>query len=417
MIRVRKDAQGEQVVDLVAHLPYYSHTAVALHRAGLLRRFVSAPMSHGPSKLEQVPGLGGLAGYYNRTRVDPQLEDVPMRRMWAAQVVALAAQRQAMRRGRGTALRFRSAVWDTSALAHLRASNPAPGPRIVHGLSGSMARTAASARRQGAVVVCDVRAAHPRALHRDVTESLRRRGVPYEPPDLDIIGRMTREFELADVLVCNSEYTRRSFLAEGFDPARVVAVPLGCDVETFRPAPQRPEQFTVLFVGRDSYRKGLLDLLEAARALPGGTRLLVAGEIDATARGTLAGLGIEVEALGGVGGDEMPSLYRRASVLALPSLSEAFGMVVLEAMACGVPVVLSDQVGAGAVVTDGSEGFVVPVGDTDALAERLATLAHDRDLLEAMSRRARRTAEANTWDHYGERLVRVYREVILPLTR
>lgn len=411
-----EEPHAERVVDLLAHLPYYSHTAVALLRAGLLRRFVSAPMSHHPSRLEHVPGLGGLVGYFNRTRVDPQLEGVPIRRMWAAQVVALGAQRLAMHGGRGSALRFRSAVWDASALVHLRAPQRGPGPRIVHGLSGIMARTAASARRHGAVVVCDVRAAHPRTLQRDVIEALRRRGVRYQPPDLDILGRMTREFELADVLVCNSEYTRRSFLAEGFDPARVVAVPLGCDVSAFHPSSRRPDRFTVLFVGRDPYRKGLLDLLEAARGLPRGTRLLVVGELDATARGTLAGLGIEVEALGGVGGDEMPALYRRASVLALPSLSEAFGMVVLEAMASGVPVVISDQVGAGEVMTDGAEGFVVPVGDPDALAERLATLAHDRDLLESMSRQARRRAEANTWGHYGERLVRAYREVVLPLT-
>ncbi|WP_334142539.1 glycosyltransferase family 4 protein [Rhabdothermincola sp.] len=410
------DQGAERPVDVVAHLPYYVHTAVALHRAGLLHRFVSAPMSPHPSPLARVPGLGGLGGYYNRTRVDPRLAGVPMRRMWAAQTVALTAQRLAMRTGRGTALALRSALWDRAGRLHLRGPSR-PESWIVHGLSGIMAGTAAWARRRGALVVCDVRAAHPRAMHRHVTEVLRRRGVRYEPPDAGIVGRMEREFGLSDVLVCNSEYTRRSFLAEGFDPARVVAVPLGCDVERFRPADRRPEQFTVLFVGRDSYRKGLLDLLEAARALPRGTRLLVAGEIDSTSRGVLVGLGIEVEVLGGVGADEMAVLYHRASVLALPSLSEAFGMVVLEAMASGVPVVISDQVGAGDVVTDGVDGFVVPVGDTEALAERLLALSRDRVLVEAMSRHARRAAEGNTWDHYGERLVQAYREVVLPLTR
>jgi glycosyltransferase involved in cell wall biosynthesis len=396
-------------VSLIAHLPYYWHAARALHDAGLLQVFVGPPMATRPAGGGRIPVVGGLIEYFNRTRIEPGLEGVNVARMWEAQVVALAAQRAAMATGHGTALRARVAMWDLAATARMGR------PAALHAVSGMGTLSGRRARRDGAVVVADARAAHPHELGPSVAGALARRDVDYRLPDSSITGLLVREFERADYIVCNSQYTRGTFLTRGFDPGRVIAVSLGCDPDRFRPAPSPPEQFTVLFAGRDPLGKGILDVADAARALPTDSRLIITGQPDSRTSEALARLRCRVEVIGAVPADGMEALYRSSSLLLLPSLSDGFGMVVLEAMACGLPVIVSDRVGAASLVSQGVEGYVVPAGAPDALAERLGHLAVDPDGRASMGEAARRVAERNTWDDYGRRLVEAYRGHILPL--
>ena len=92
----------------------------------------------------------------------------------------------------------------------------------------------------------------------------------------------------------------------------------------------------------------------------------------------------------------------QADVLVLPSFSEGFGLVVTEALACGLPVIVTPNVGASDLVSDGSEGFVVPVCSSEAIADRLQTLHRDRDLLAQMSENAQAAAAKRPWDVYRE---------------
>jgi glycosyltransferase involved in cell wall biosynthesis len=97
---------------------------------------------------------------------------------------------------------------------------------------------------------------------------------------------------------------------------------------------------------------------------------------------------------------EVLDVMLESDVLVLPSLGEGFGMVVTEAMSCGLPVIVTPNVGASDLVRDGREGFVTPVCSADAIAERLQTLNRDRELLAAMSRNAQATAQENSWESY-----------------
>jgi glycosyltransferase involved in cell wall biosynthesis len=95
--------------------------------------------------------------------------------------------------------------------------------------------------------------------------------------------------------------------------------------------------------------------------------------------------------------------YAQADVLLLPSISEGSATVCYEALASGLPVVTTAN--AGSVVRDGVDGFVVPIRDPAALADRISLLSRDRQRLEEMSRQATQTAEQYTWNCYGKRLV------------
>jgi glycosyltransferase involved in cell wall biosynthesis len=91
-----------------------------------------------------------------------------------------------------------------------------------------------------------------------------------------------------------------------------------------------------------------------------------------------------------------------SDVLVLPSLCEAFGLVVSEALSCGLPVIVTPNVGAGDLICDGREGFVVTLFSAEAIADRLNTLNQDRELLAAMSRNACASAAARTWKSYRD---------------
>jgi phosphatidylinositol alpha-mannosyltransferase len=189
----------------------------------------------------------------------------------------------------------------------------------------------------------------------------------------------------------------------------------GIELERFAKAKPYPTAGpTVLFLGRHEARKGLAHLLEAARALPAGTRLWVAGsgpESGALRRrfADLAG----VEWLGAIGEAEKASRLRGAHVLCAPSLrGESFGVVLLEAMAAGCAVVASDLPAYRAVVRDGVDGLLVPPADVTALAAALRRVLEDPDLAERLAAAGEARAAEFSMDRLAERYLELYGELL-----
>jgi D-inositol-3-phosphate glycosyltransferase len=109
--------------------------------------------------------------------------------------------------------------------------------------------------------------------------------------------------------------------------------------------------------------------------------------------------------------DTLPYYYSAADVLIMPSHYESFGMVALEAMACGTPVVASQVGGLAFLVQDGETGFAVPDGDPRALCDRLTLLLTDPPLRERLGRQAAAYARQYSWENIVDRLLVVYRKV------
>lgn len=390
-------------VTVVGHVPYARHAALGLHRAGLLEQFLSTPQL---VRTPPFPLTHPALRHAVRPRVDPDLAGVPVRRLWAG-LAATAALRRAVRDDEVTH-RWRQVLWDLDARLHR------PGGDVVHLAQWPFAETALAARRRGPAVVLEPHAPHP--VHHLATAAplLRRHGFTYHFPDQQILDRIERTLAVAALIVCSSEATRASYLAVGFPEDRLVTVHLGCDPAVFTPAAEPPQRCRFLFAGREPARKGFFDLAVAARALAPASELVCTGPARAELVEATAGVRARVTFLGGVPADHFPAVLRDATALVLPSLSENFGLVVLEAMAAGLPVVVSDRVGAADLIVDGVNGLVVPAGDPDALAEALRRLEGDAELRARLGTVARSTAEANTWVAYGDRLAAVYRTRVLP---
>jgi glycosyltransferase involved in cell wall biosynthesis len=231
------------------------------------------------------------------------------------------------------------------------------------------------------------------------------------------------------ILVSSFDYAKNSSLRNLFraHPERVEELPFGVDTDVFSPGPNRRERFlipegsrVVLFVGgldRAHAFKGIDELLTAFSKLDVHDHLLVVGEGDLRPsyeeRARSLGVANRVHFLGKLDQESLVDAYRTADVFALPSTSaaEAFGLVALEAQACGVPVVASDLPGVRTVVKRDETGRLVPPGDIDLLMTALRDLLDDPQARESMSKAARKHAEQYSWERHVERLREIYRGV------
>jgi len=230
---------------------------------------------------------------------------------------------------------------------------------------------------------------------------------------------------LFDVFLTVSAYSAREL---GAPAARTQVIYGGADPQRYAPDPSQTRR-GVLFVGRLTPHKGVDRLLQA---LPDGTQLRVVGstghdrrppERDYPRLLRFLARDRDVEFIGTATDDQLPALYRSAEVLALPSVertcygravrvSELLGLVALEAMASGTPVVASRIGGLPEVVDDGETGFLVPPGDVGALRERLDQILRDTSLGRRLGANARATAlERFTWAKVAERCLTAYADL------
>lgn len=223
-------------------------------------------------------------------------------------------------------------------------------------------------------------------------------------PD-SVIARHEKELASCDHLMVLSEHARESLVARGVDEAKMTMTPLGVDLELFQPSPRVDDGvFRIVFVGQITQRKGISYLVDGFRraAIP-NSELVFVGEVIGTSDPWIGLPGVRhVPPMPRM---DLPGIYAASDVYVLPSLAEGFPLTSIEAMACGLPPILSEHTFAHDVITDGHDGYVVPVRDPDAIAERLQVLAADRVLRTEMGARARRRAEDFPWSRYGGRVL------------
>lgn len=251
----------------------------------------------------------------------------------------------------------------------------------------------------------------PRLQRQWLREQYARFGLLLDPMNSRSVARMVREAELADAVVVPSRLVERSYLEAGHPAERLRVNPLGVEAERYLPA-EGPRQGGLLrfaFVGQLSIQKGIPDLLPVWTRVAGhGVELVLAGTVPAVERAHIEPVlrrSRRVEVLGHC--DDVAGLLATCDVLVLPSAQDGFGLVVLEAMACGLPVIVSDRVGASDCVEEGKNGFVFRFGDNGALADRLKWFMADRSRALGMRAAALETARRHSWEAYGQRLLDV----------
>lgn len=287
---------------------------------------------------------------------------------------------------------------------------------VIHCASGCALQTFRTARpRTGAIGICDSGTSHVRVQQSIVNEEYARWGAEVVSNQQRLIERAEAEYDAADLITVPSTFAKQTFVEAGIDARRIAVAPYGVDQADYYPVPRRDDVFRVLFVGTLSLRKGIQYLLEAVAPLRlPNAELALCGVSTAMTADVLASYrgSIPLKLLGAVPDSRtnMRTVMSQACVLVLPSIEDGFGLVILQAMACGIPVIASTSTGGPDVITDGADGFLVPPRDAVAIRDRVRQLFEDRALLNSMKQAAlARVAAMKGWTQYGDAVELAYR--------
>jgi glycosyltransferase involved in cell wall biosynthesis len=223
--------------------------------------------------------------------------------------------------------------------------------------------------------------------------------------------RKSAEIALADQILVVSNFARESYLDAGVPPERVHTMPLGVDSSRFRPDFRRMKAriatdggLRFVYVGNESRLKGI-EILRAAVS-----RLRAAGERLTTTLIGVSGDPPGIESSDGIvrvswmSHDRLAAELPQHDVLVLPSLFDSFGMVVAEAMACGLPAIVTENVGAKEMITPGVNGLIIAAGDAVALADAMRWFITNKGTLYQMSHAATESAKWYDWANYRRRV-------------
>jgi glycosyltransferase involved in cell wall biosynthesis len=294
---------------------------------------------------------------------------------------------------------------------------------IVHAWPDAALQTLEVARSMGIPTALERPNAHTRYAYEAVQKECEKLGIELPPDDeyaykhkRHILEKEEQEYHRADYLLCPSDFVAKTFREQGFSPAQLARHQYGYDPENYFAA-ERPRDLsgglTVLFAGICAVRKGLHFALEAWLNSPAhrdGTFLIAGKFLPAYAEKLGPMLAHpSVRVLGHRG--DVPELMRKSDIFVLPSIEEGSALVTSDARGSGCVLMVSEA--AGAICKHMENALIHPVGDTKLLTEHFALLHGDRALLSRLRAASLRTVNEITWKAAGERLLEVYREIVV----
>jgi len=227
----------------------------------------------------------------------------------------------------------------------------------------------------------------------------------FRPTLPSLLEKQEHEYRAADLVVTASSFARQTLIENGVAPEKIRLNPHGVDLVRFRPSETRPlgQSVRFIFVGSLSARKGVPLMLAAWEKLQmKGAELWILGHVSSEVRKLLPNLpGLRI--LGKRSRPELVEILRSCDVFVLPSYFEGFGLVLLEALACGLPIITTEASAGPDLLGKSGAGILIQSGSAEQLAAAITYMMDHRSELPVMSRLARTRAEEFSWDNYGDR--------------
>ena len=286
---------------------------------------------------------------------------------------------------------------------------------IFAGLSGCSLYSLRRARQMGVKTVLERGSSHMLYQRKILTEEYGRLGMRKEVVHPKVVERELTEYQEADFISIPSQFAKSTFLRQGIPEAKLIQTPYGVDLTHFYPGLKQDKIFRIIHCGNISLRKGVHYLLQAFAELnlPGAELWLIGSMTDEIKPFLRKWGSPAIRHQGPFPEMELHKYYSQGSVFCLASIEDGFGMVTVQAMACGLPVICTTNVGAADIVREGQDGFVVPIRDVAALKEKILYFYENPGLCRNMGESARRRVQAGfTWSDYGDKMMAAYRKVL-----
>ena len=302
------------------------------------------------------------------------------------------------------------------------------GSTLIHAWSSTAEPSINWAKQNGIPVVLERSSAHITVQSQILEEEYKQLGLVSSEVHPEIVARELREYQLADRIAVPSLFAKRTFLQQGFKETQLIHNPLGTSLETFSPGVKEDNVFRVVYAGSLGVRKGIHYLVRAfiEANLPNSELVLLGKAMPETPH-LLTGADERVKCPGHVCESELARYYRTSSVFVMPSLEDGFGMVLAQAIACGLPIISSSNTGAEDLLRMQSKdpiyldnqieeyhsGYIVPPRNQSAIAAILQLLATNPQILKQKQEAALNFwPEALGWLAYGQRSMTAYKELL-----
>lgn len=396
-------------VIISSNISHYYHSALALKKKGILQKYITGFYLKQDSILIKLLPEKILNKVSDR--IDHSLGSLYIKSFVSLDLIYKILLRNNVGNRKKIILLYNK-IFDFFASKQIQECD------VFHFVSSIGYKSALKAKKLGAKIVVDERAEHPVFLEEILREELNNRFNYVKYKDAYRVfwkESVLKEYVLADYFIVASNFVKRTFIEQGVDSKKIFVVPYGCDLSRFYPVPKKDNKFRILYVGQITPRKGVHYLLEAFKKMDNKeSELVLIGKIDDVMKDLVNEYLMEnknIKHYSYVPNNQLRDYYTNSSVFVLPSLSDAFGLVVLEAMACGLPVIVTENVGAADIIEDGIDGFIIPIRNSDAIMEKLQILYKDQSLLKNMGEKAIIKSRKYNWDSYEESLIKVYNHI------
>lgn len=237
--------------------------------------------------------------------------------------------------------------------------------------------------------------------------------------DKKVADTFGNESKKADLHIVASKFSQKSVEYNGFNNDRIILAPYGVNNTAFKPLNKVfNKKLKVLFVGEINQRKGIAQILEAAKELK-----------DYDIEFNLVGLGKEyhselykpfekyVNFCGRVSFEDLQKYYGTSHIFIFPSMGEGFGLVLLEALSAGLPIIASKNCGGPDIIREGYNGYTIEAGDTKQLIDKIMWFYNNMEKLPEMQKNAIQSVTNKTWDTYEKKLVNGLKMKIASVSR
>jgi alpha-maltose-1-phosphate synthase len=261
--------------------------------------------------------------------------------------------------------------------------------------------------KAGKKFILDQSIAHPRSkekIYKQLNEKYPEWSEQLKTKKNELIRIEEQEHQLADFIVVASTFTKNTLTENNVDASKILVNPYGVDLTQFSQKKYtKSAQINFVFIGSITARKGIPYLLEVWNEIDRSKAVLnMIGPCDEKIK-KLIPPDPSINYLGKIPHSELSSVIAQNDVFLFPSFFEGFGLVILEAMAIGLPVITTPATAGPDVIREGEDGFIVDVFDKRKLIEKINYFIENPDAVEKMGRNARQQAEKFSWDAYYDR--------------
>ena len=290
---------------------------------------------------------------------------------------------------------------------------------ILVGWSGFSKKCFIKAQKYNCIKILERGSSHIKYQKEILLNEYNNLGIKPNVPSQKMIEKEMDEYNLADFICVPSEYVKESFIKYGIAEDKIIKIPYGVDLEEFtliENKKKKDNKFRIISTGSVSIRKGSHYLLKAFHdlSLPNSELIFVGDISNDFKKITKKYSNIKnIQFIKKQKQEILKYYYNDSDLFVLCSIEEGLAMVQAQAMACGLPVICTENTGGAEIVDDDINGYIIPIRNIEILKDKIKTLYNDRSKLKKMSKSAHLKANTKlSWETYGVKMIKVYQDLL-----